>query len=75
MMNQTFNKIKIFFTLVILFFNSQSFAQQKINKDSIEVWAKYLLSKMTLEEKIGQMNQYNGFWDITGPAPKEGDAK
>nr|WP_287938241.1 beta-glucosidase BglX [Algoriphagus sp.] len=33
-----------------------------------------LLSMMTLEEKIGQMNQYNGFWDVTGPAPAEGDA-
>ena len=29
---------------------------------------------MTLDEKIGQMNQYNGFWDLTGPAPSEGDA-
>lgn len=29
-----------------------------------------LLKKMTLEEKIGQMNQYNGFFDATGPAPK-----
>ena len=28
-----------------------------------------LLSIMTLEEKIGQMNQYNGSWDFTGPAP------
>lgn len=33
-----------------------------------------LLQKMTLEEKIGQMNQYNGFWDLTGPAPDGGDA-
>ena len=33
-----------------------------------------LLQKMTLEEKIGQMNQYNGFWDVTGPVPKNGDA-
>ena len=33
-----------------------------------------LLSLMTLSEKIGQMNQYNGFWDVTGPAPSEGDA-
>lgn len=33
-----------------------------------------LLSLMTLEEKIGQMNQYNGFWDVTGPAPSAGDA-
>lgn len=34
-----------------------------------------LLAKMTLAEKVGQMNQYNGFWDATGPAPAEGDAK
>ena len=33
-----------------------------------------LLKQMTLEEKIGQMNQYNGFWDITGPVPSSGDA-
>jgi beta-glucosidase len=37
--------------------------------------AEILLSKMTLEEKIGQMNQYNGFWDFTGPSPKSGDAE
>ena len=30
---------------------------------------------MTLEEKIGQMNQYNGFWNFTGPSPQGGDAK
>ncbi|RNC85742.1 MAG: beta-glucosidase BglX [Balneola sp.] len=29
-----------------------------------------LLSKMTLEEKIGQMNQYSSTWDITGPMPE-----
>lgn len=34
-----------------------------------------LLSKMTIEEKIGQMNQYTGFFDPTGPAPTEGDGK
>jgi beta-glucosidase len=33
-----------------------------------------LLKKMTLEEKIGQLNQYNGFYDLTGPPPKDGDA-
>ncbi|MCF1192972.1 beta-glucosidase BglX [Mangrovimonas sp. AS39] len=31
-----------------------------------------LLSLMTLEEKIGQMNQYSGFWDVTGPKPEGG---
>lgn len=33
-----------------------------------------LLQKMTLEEKVGQMNQYNGFYDVTGPAPTGGSA-
>ncbi len=42
--------------------------------DSIDIKVNSLLSKMTLEEKIGQMNQYNGFWDVTGPVPKGGDA-
>lgn len=34
-----------------------------------------LLSEMTLEEKIGQMNQYSSFFDVTGPAPAEGHNK
>lgn len=34
-----------------------------------------LLKQMTLEEKVGQMNQYNGFWEVTGPAPKGGNAE
>lgn len=34
-----------------------------------------LLKLMTLEEKVGQMNQYNGFWDVTGPGPTNGNAK
>src|SRR5687767_1035996 len=33
-----------------------------------------VLKLMTLEEKIGQMNQYYGFWEVTGPAPKDGQA-
>jgi len=34
-----------------------------------------LMRKMSLEEKIGQMNQYTGFFDVTGPAPADGDTK
>ena len=33
-----------------------------------------VLSLMTLEEKVGQMNQYNGFWEVTGPVPINGQA-
>ncbi|WP_243414892.1 beta-glucosidase BglX [Flagellimonas aquimarina] len=46
-------------------------AQEK----SIEKNIDSLLQQMTLEEKVGQMNQYNGFWDVTGPAPKGGNAE
>ncbi len=42
--------------------------------DSIDLKVDQLMAKMTLEEKIGQMNQYNGFWDVTGPAPANGAA-
>ena len=40
----------------------------------IDVKVDSILKLMTLEEKVGQMNQYNGFWDITGPTPKDGQA-
>lgn len=43
--------------------------------NAIDTKVNTLLAKMTLEEKIGQMNQYNGFWEVTGPTPKEGNAK
>ena len=29
-----------------------------------------LLAQMTLEEKIGQMNQYTSMWEMTGPVPE-----
>lgn len=43
-------------------------------KDPIAVRVDSLLRIMTLEEKIGQMNQYNGFFDATGPVPNNGQA-
>lgn len=44
-------------------------------KKPIEERITLLMKEMTLEEKVGQMNQYNGFWDVTGPAPKGGNAE
>lgn len=29
-----------------------------------------LLNQMTLEEKVGQLTQFSGFYDVTGPAPQ-----
>ena len=48
--------------LVISCANSNDSEKEKFIED--------LISKMTLEEKAGQMNQYNGFWDATGPMPE-----
>jgi beta-glucosidase len=34
-----------------------------------------LLARMTLEEKVGQLNQYSSAFDVTGPAPSAGAQK
>lgn len=34
-----------------------------------------VLALMTLTEKVGQLNLYNGFWDITGPVPQDDNSK
>jgi beta-glucosidase len=34
-----------------------------------------LLAQMTLEEKVGQLNQYSSAFDVTGPAPSAGAQK
>jgi beta-glucosidase len=40
---------------------------------SIDEKVDSVLKLMTLDEKVGQMNQYNGDWDATGPITKDGD--
>ena len=40
----------------------------------IDIKVDSVLKLMTLDEKVGQLNQYNGFWDVTGPSPKNGQA-
>lgn len=66
-------KIKLLFlSLIILAGNLYTVNAQNTN---IENKVNELLSKMTLDEKIGQMNQYNGFWEVTGPEPVGGNAK
>src|ERR1700722_13141473 len=66
-------------TLVLSFYaaGAQNYAgAQKhagAQKKSIPQKVDSVLHLMTLEEKIGQMNQYNGDWEATGPITKEGD--
>jgi beta-glucosidase len=49
--------------LCLLCITAVAFAQSKTIPQKVEA----LLKKMTLAEKIGQLNQYNGDWEATGP--------
>lgn len=72
-----FQKPYLVLSLLLLFFISSK-AQKPIQmqaKNTTEEKIDALLKQMTIEEKVGQMNQYNGFWDVTGPAPEGGSAE
>jgi beta-glucosidase len=53
-------------------FPNASFASGVYLDPAIEKRIDELLEKMTLEEKIGQLNQYSSRYDLTGPKPEEG---
>src|SRR3569623_508159 len=53
--------------LALCFIVNRSFGQQQTVDQKVEA----LLAKMTLDEKIGQLNQYNGDWEATGPVTKD----
>lgn len=57
------------FLLLSLVISSPLIAQKK----SIDQKVDSVLKLMTLDEKIGQMNQYNGDFAATGPITKDGD--
>ncbi|MEN8824786.1 MAG: beta-glucosidase BglX [Wenyingzhuangia sp.] len=67
--------ISIFAALITMLSFSINIEKDHMDKSlSAKERTEVLLAKMTLEEKIGQMNQYNGFWNVTGPTPIQGDA-
>ena len=45
----------------------------KSSVKNVEAKVDSVLNIMTLEEKVGQMIQYNGSWDLTGPASETGN--
>lgn len=64
--------LQIVIVLMLLGCNSNQHKNNSTLNTSIDKKVDSLLNIMTLEEKVGQMNQYNGFWNVTGPSPKEG---
>ncbi len=68
---------KLFFTGIVFLLQtgtsySQNLPARKAGK-TIDQKVDSVLKLMTLDEKIGQMNQYNGDWAATGPITKDGD--
>lgn len=72
-------KTSIYFSFILLLIgcnnSNKSLPKTKNNAALINAKVDSLLALMTLEEKVGQMNMYNGFWEVTGPVPKDGNAK
>src|ERR1700739_3587611 len=66
-MIKIYRKTWCMLALLAALFINKAIAQQ----DPIDRKGDSLLAKMTLAEKIGQMNQYNGDWEATGPVTKD----
>ncbi|GGF12472.1 glycosyl hydrolase [Hymenobacter cavernae] len=58
---------RLFFSFLLLSVSASAFAQQQPSSAAIEQKVTALLQQMTLEEKVGQLNQYSGR-ELTGPA-------
>lgn len=57
--------------ILCLFCFSIPGTQVLAQSEKIDQQIESLISKMTLDEKIGQLNQYNGDWQATGPVTDE----
>ncbi len=67
-MNKNLSFLIPFATLLLLSITNAN-AQTKTVDQKVDS----VLKLMTLNEKIGQMNQYNGDWEATGPITETGD--
>ncbi|HKL31577.1 MAG TPA: glycoside hydrolase family 3 N-terminal domain-containing protein, partial [Tangfeifania sp.] len=71
------NKITIaIMALALLIFSCQPQPEtsQTSGSDEMEQKVEDLLGQMTLDEKIGQLNQFTSQWEMTGPAPENVDS-
>jgi beta-glucosidase len=66
-------RISLLSRLMLLFISMMVFLHSTAQKKTIDQKVDAVLKLMTLDEKVGQMNQYNGDWAATGPITKDGD--
>jgi len=64
-------KFKPILWLILLFANNFLFAQSQ--QKTLDQRVDSVMRLMTLEEKIGQLNQYNDDWNATGPVTVDKD--
>lgn len=67
------NKLQFFFRFCFLIFTIPMSFISIAQKKTIDQKVDSVLKLMTLDEKVGQMNQYNGDWSATGPITPDGD--
>lgn len=58
-----------FIFLILIGLTLISFKSKSQSDQAVEAKITDLISKMTLDEKMGQLNQYTSQWEMTGPAP------
>lgn len=61
--------MKKIISISCLLISTIAFAQKKTIDQKVDS----VLKLMTLDEKVGQMNQYSGPWEHTGPITEQGD--
>ncbi len=61
--------MKYLFLIYLTFFVLFSCGSDK--EGDVNKKVEHILSQMTLEEKIGQLNQVSSRWEMTGPAPED----
>lgn len=66
-------KLSAVFLLIAFITTGNTLAQNPLIETEIEQKVDSVLALMTLDEKIGQLNQHNGSWDLTGPIPEDND--
>jgi beta-glucosidase len=67
--------IRLAGALALLFAHVSLTAAQPLVNAETERKIDALLAQMTLEEKVGQLNQYSSAFDVTGPPPSAGAQK